>query len=161
MIVGAPLIAFIAEKLKAHYSLAIFCGIGMSLLLCVIIFLHNTISPTVLYLLMFLVGVFCCYQVLVLTIGFASVSHKLTGITVAFMNCINMLGGSLFHSIIGNALDYFWQGQTANNIRVYDIQAYDKSMLIIPLASFLGSLLFLIVRFNKSFYIKNKLIMEK
>lgn len=149
MIIGAPIIAFIAEKLKAYHMLAAFSGVAMAIILYAITSLHGLIPTYILYVLMLFIGIFCCYQVLVLTIGFTSVDSSLTSITIAFLNCINMIGGSVFHSIIGNVLDYFWQGQVINNIRVYDVTTYNKALLIIPIAAILGSIIFLIVRFKK------------
>jgi predicted MFS family arabinose efflux permease len=154
MIIGAPIIAFIAEKFNTHHVLASFCGIAMAVMLYLIFSLHGYLSDNILYILMTAIGVFCCYQVLVLTIGFTSVNNNLTGITIAFLNCVNMLGGSIFHSIIGNLLDHFWLGQTLNNIRIYDTKTYNYAMMVIPLAAILGSILFLIIRFSKSLYIR-------
>jgi predicted MFS family arabinose efflux permease len=153
MIIGAPAITFVAEKLKSYHILAAICGIAMAVILYAITSLHEHITPNMLYFLMFFIGVFCCYQVLVLTIGFTSVESNLTGITIAFLNCINMIGGSVFHSIIGNALDYFWQGQVINNVRVYDVTSYNKALIIIPISAIIGSIIFLIVRFKKNLYL--------
>ena len=154
MIIGAPIIAFIAEKLDAHHVIASCCGIAMAVVLYMIISLHGSMPKNILYVLMILIGVFCCYQVLVLTIGFTSVDSKLTGITIAFLNCVNMVGGSIFHCIIGNLLDYFWLGSTHNNIRLYDTVTYNYAMMVIPIAAVLGSVIFLIIRLKKSLYVQ-------
>lgn len=155
MIIGAPIVAYAAERLKAHHLIAAFCGIAMAIIFYMIIALHGQLSSITLYIFMILIGIFCCYQVLVLTIGFISVESKLTSVTIAFLNCINMLGGSMFHSIIGSTLDYFWLGQTSDNIRVYDTNAYNNAMIVIPIAAVIGSLIFIIIRFNKKLYIKD------
>jgi fucose permease len=154
MILGAPIIAFVAEKLKAHHLLAFFCGVGMALILYTITILHTQIPVSYLYVLMFIAGVLCCYQVLVLTIGFSSVESNLTGMTIAFLNCINMIGGAIFHSVIGNMLDYFWQGHTINNIRTYSIETYNKSLLVIPIAAIIGAIIFIVIRFKKNLHIE-------
>lgn len=155
MIIGAPIIAYIAEKLKAHHLIAAVCGIIMAILLYVVIDFYNQISINFLYLIMIFIGICCCYQVLVLTIGFVSVNSNITGVTIAFLNCVNMIGGSLFHSVIGNVLDYLWQGHTANNVRIYSIYEYNNALLIIPVAAILGAMIFVVIRYSNTLYIQN------
>lgn len=155
MIIGAPVVAWVAEKFKAHHIIAALCGIVMASILYIVLTFYRDISINVLYFLMILIGICCCYQVLVLTIGFTSVKSNLTGVTIAFLNCVNMIGGSIFHSIIGNALDSLWQGQIINNIRVYGIHEYNNALLVIPVAAMLGAAIFVVIRLSKSLYIKN------
>ena len=63
-----------------------------------------------------------------------------------------MIGGSIFHSTIGNLLDYFWLGHTSNNIRVYDVTTFNHALIIIPIAAVIGSLIFIVIRLNKKLY---------
>ena len=98
---------------------------------------------------MFAIGVCCCYQVLVITMGSFIMPAALTGVTVAFLNCINMLGGSLFHTVIGRTLDLLWTNQTDNGVRVYDLESYSIAISIVHLFCLIGGLLFLLVK-NKS-----------
>ncbi len=148
MILGAPLLALIAEKWSCHYLLSIFCGLIMSTIFFILIFAREYLSVDGVTILMFVNGVCCCYQVLVLTIGFNSVKASSTSVAVAFLNCINMLGGSFFHSIIGGVMDSSWRGEMLDNIRVYDAVAYNKAIISIPIAALVGTglLLFLYLR---------------
>jgi hypothetical protein len=70
------------------------------------------------------------------------------GVTIAFLNCINMLGGSFFHSTIGWAMDMFWTCLTDNGIRQYDVESYQKSLLIIPLAAAVGGLIVIMLNIS-------------
>ena len=145
MIFGSPLVAIMAEKMNANYSLTAVSGIFMAVAFCMIILLRQYISTGILYALVFFIGVACCYQVLVFTIGSSLVQPKFIGVTVAFLNSINMLGGFFFHSIIGSTMDYFWDGGTRDGIKTYGFASYNYSLLSIPIAAFLGSIIFLVL----------------
>lgn len=149
MIFGGPILTYIAQKYKVYFQLACLCGVLMFLLFMLLVLAREYISFYNLMLMMFVIGVCCCYQVLVLTIGSFILPATLTGVTVAFLNCINMLGGSFFHMFIGRTLDFLWTNETSNGIRVYDLQSYSIAISIVPLFCLVGGLLFLLVR-NKA-----------
>ncbi len=146
MIFGSPFLAFLSEKWKAYYELTALCGIFLSIILSALFLFYDAFSYPVVCILLFLAGIFCCYQVLIFAIGNQIVSIGLIGITVAFLNCINMLGGSFFHTLIGGLLDCFWDGITEETVRVYCHLTYTKALWSIPLASFFGGLLILFIR---------------
>ncbi|MCH9753980.1 MAG: MFS transporter [Alphaproteobacteria bacterium] len=145
MIFGAPLLAILAEKMNANYSLTVASGIFMGLAFFMIILLRQYISTSLIYVLVFLIGVACCYQVLVFTIGSSLVKTQLIGVTIAFLNSINMLGGTFFHSVIGFVMDHFWTGETLNGAKVYGAESYNYSLISIPIASVLGAIIFLVL----------------
>ena len=95
---------------------------------------------------MFMVGVCSSYQALVFTISAMIMPAYLMGVSIAFLNCINMLGGSLFHTVIGRTLDFLWDGQITDGVRVYDLNAYAVAISIIPIFCLFGGMLFLVVK---------------
>ncbi|MBY0501469.1 MAG: MFS transporter [Alphaproteobacteria bacterium] len=155
MLLGGPLLAYLAEKFRASYQITALCGLIMAFLFAVMLLAQGTLSYTALYLMMFTVGVLCCYQVLVFSIGTSIVPEGVRGITVAFLNCINMLGGSFFHTIIGVTMDIFWTGISVGGQRVYEARAYDYALWTIPIAACIGGALFLFLR-PKSLKVKEK-----
>jgi len=146
MLIGGPILAYVSEKLKAAYQMTALCGILMAAIFAVMLLSKGDLSYTVLYAMMFTVGILCCYQVLVFSIGVSCVPPKMRNITVAFLNCINMLGGSFFHTFIGYLMDVFWTGQMLGNQRVYESHAYEYALWIIPMAAFIGGIVFLFLR---------------
>jgi MFS family permease len=146
MLIGGPLLAYIAERFKAFHQTTAFCGIVMALLLAVMLLSNGAISYTALYVMMFMVGVLCCYQVLVFAIGTMIVPPEMRNMTVAFLNGVNMLGGCFFHTIIGYMMDLFWMGQTMAGQRVYEAYAYTYALYAIPIAAFIGGIIFLFLR---------------
>lgn len=146
MLLGGPLLAFLAEKLKASSLITGLCGILMASLFAVMLLAKGDLSLIILYIMMFMVGVLCCYQVLVFSIGTSCVPDSMRGVTVAFLNCINMLGGSFFHTTIGFLMDTFGSGKIIEGERIYGKYAYDYALSIIPLAAFIGGCIFLFLR---------------
>ncbi len=150
MIFGGPILTFIAQKYNAYYSIAFLCGLLMSICFVLVIFYKQYFGFYTIMITMFIVGICCCYQVLVFTIGALIMPVSLTGVTIAFLNCINMLGGSFFHTVIGRTLDFMWLGQEENDVRVYDLNSYSIAISIIPLFCLVGGLMFLFIRRKSS-----------
>lgn len=138
MLFGGPFLAYLSTKL-GHYKVIVLCGFTMA---GIFLLLLSGISYNWYYFagLFFIIGIMCCYQVIVFAAGSELVSAQLLGITIAFLNCINMLGGSFFHTIIGYLMDLF-QNQTTieESINHYSIESYSNALMIIPICSILGA----------------------
>lgn len=141
MLFGGPLLAYFSRKLRSERAVTLACGFLITLLFIFMLGNNAGINDTLLYVLLFAVGILCCYQVLVFSMGVKLVLARQSGIAVAFLNCINMLGGSFFHSSIGVLMDYFWAGNYENNVKVYDASMYTYALALIPIAATLGSVL--------------------
>ena len=143
MLFGGPVLAYLGKKLS-NYMVISLCGGGMALLFMILMFMHN-LSWLLLAALFFCIGVMCCYQVLVFTVGSELVNPSSIGITVAFLNCVNMLGGSFFHSLIGLTMDIFWTGTMIDNVRHYSLDSYQFALMIIPMCALIGALLIAVI----------------
>lgn len=148
MLCGGPLLTLLSIRL-GNFKVIAFCGIGMATIL-MYIFTTPEYNWYLLTGLFFMVGVFCCYQVLVFAVGCDLVKPRLLGVTIAFLNSVNMLGGSFFHSIIGKLMDVYWAGDMLNGIRIYNLDAYNHALFVIPACSLLGTALVLFVGVMKS-----------
>lgn len=149
MLFGGPLLAFLTKKWCGFFNLTAACGVVSGLLFLILFicfFGANHYNIVFFSVVMFLVGIFCCYQVLIFSIGSQIVQSELLGITTAFLNCTNMLGGSFFHSTIGSLLDFVWSGDTRQGIRFYTAEEFRLALLIIPITSMIGSVVLRIVK---------------
>lgn len=135
MVFGGPLLALISQKFGDYKTICL-CGLGMAFGLWTII--GAMINVYVLTSLFFGLGLLCCYQVLVFSVANELAAPKHLGITVAFLNCINMLGGSFFHTMIGRIMDSFWMGTLDQSARVYSSQSYQYGLSVIPMSALLG-----------------------
>ena len=147
MLVGGPLLAFFSRKFGNYPTITI-CGLGMSLAFIILLF-NNTYNWCLYSCLFFCVGIMCCYQVIVFAAGADLVISQYLGVTVAFLNCINMFGGSFFHTIIGKIMDLFWTGTlSADGLRQYDLAAYKYALSIVPVCAIIGAIMVCLVGFK-------------
>ncbi len=137
MLFGGPSLACLSYR-WGTYPVIIACSLGMSTLFCFMLWGEWLWNWYGLALLLFCLGILCCYQVLIFEAGSNLVPVNLLSVAVAFLNCINMLGGSFFHTIIGWLMDVFWAGDIVNGMRIYTLQSYVNALFIIPFASMLG-----------------------
>jgi sugar phosphate permease len=140
MLVGGPLLAWCSRKC-GNYVVIILCGLGMALAFLFLL-TCGTYSRALFSFVFFLIGIMCCYQVIVFATGATLVTPAQLGVTVAFLNSINMFGGSFFHTMIGKIMDIFWAGQLDHDgLRLYHLDAYHHALAVIPCAAVLGAVL--------------------
>jgi MFS family permease len=146
MLFGGPILATVSERLKAYYQVTAACGFLTAAIFVAMLASNGSLSYPTLCALMFCTGVLCCYQVLVFAVGSQLVSVAMMGVTIAFLNSINMFGGSFFHLVIGSLLDWFWTGGQDEGLRVYTAANYTAALFAIPAAALVGAVLFLLVK---------------
>lgn len=138
MLFGGPLLAMISKR-YGNYSVIVGCGLSLGLAFCLLL-LNNNFNNFVLSGLFLVIGILCCYQVIVFAAGANIVEPKNLGITVAFLNCINMFGGSFFHTLIGITIDLKWVGEyAADGIKIYELSNYQMALSVIPLCAVIGA----------------------
>lgn len=138
MLFGGPILAFLSKKIGVFPMIAV-CGVGMAFAFFYLILSAGYTSWYGLAFLFSLVGILCCYQVLVFAAGLDFIRIELLGVTVAFLNCINMLGGSFFHTAIGYTMDFFWAGVETGGVRQYTVECYNHALMVIPMCSLIGA----------------------
>lgn len=151
MIFGGPLLAFLSQKLGNYFVIAA-CGSGLAFLFLILLY-SSTPHWWQLGTLFFAIGLLCCYQVVVFAAGSALVPYEYLGVTIAFLNCINMLGGSFFHTLIGKLMNSSWSGQMgANGLKLYEIDSYQWALSLIPFCALCGSLLIVLIHIKTRAY---------
>lgn len=154
MIFGGPILAYFSSKFST-YSVITACGVGMCLLVLFMLtpslytplaYMPQIVMLSVLRLIFFLIGMMCCYQVLIFATGSELVESKLLGVTIAFLNCINMLGGSFFHTAIGILMDMYWTGNlNTDGTKSYTAETFQSALQVIPVCSLVGGVIIIYV----------------
>lgn len=144
MLVGGPLLAWVSNKI-GNYNVLVLCGLGMAILFAML--LMDLISLTLLPYCFFIIGTLCCYQVIVFALGSELVSNRNIGVCIAFLNSINMLGGSFFHTLIGLIMDICENGKFIDTLGTinYQLDSYKYALSIIPICSTVGATIFCIM----------------
>ena len=140
MLFGGPLLAFFSKKF-GNYPVIIACGLGIALTFILLLSTYFNVG-WILSCLFFCIGIMCCYQVIIFSAGSNLVLSEHLGITIAFLNCINMLGGSFFHTMIGTIMDIFWTGVIGEDgMRQYSPEVYRYALSIIPICAVIGAMI--------------------
>ncbi|RUR18552.1 MFS transporter [Legionella sp. km535] len=144
MIFGGPVLAFLSKKLGNYFVIGM-CGAGLALAFMLLVS-NSVMNSWLLSLLFFIIGLMCCYQVIVFAAGSTLVSYKQLGITIAFLNCINMLGGSFFHTLIGRVMDWSWDGSlNPEGMKQYSVASFQHALTVIPVCALVGSVLIYLI----------------
>ena len=138
MCFGGPILAFMATLFRSNNSIIVITGMMMVAIFAILLSfasLNFFITST----LMVLLGIFCCYQVLVFAIASKLVPSKSAGLAIAVINCINMSFGHIFHKLISNLISYNWDGLVnAVNTPIYSRNDFIISFSTIPIFCIVG-----------------------
>ena len=128
MLFGGPLLAF-CSKYTGDYSVIAGCGVLISLAFSYLL-IYPHFHPWLVVGVLFLLGILCCYQVIIFAAAAHLVPAASLGVTIAFLNGLNMLGGSFFHTVIGQLMGLH-----------QELSAYKHALAIIPTCALLAALL--------------------
>ena len=153
MAAGLIILGYLSEKLKSYYGLIIVCAILM-LVIFICLLGGYTSNITLLYILFFILGICCAYQLLVIGKAALSASEEHASLTAAVVNMIMMSFGYLFHVSIGKIMKMTWDGTlTANGRHLYKAINYQYSLSVVILGLVLGLIGFVLISFLET--IKN------
>ena len=143
--VGAPLIGWLSDRLQRRKPLLLIGGLLSLSSMLGILYLPN-LPPHLLALLFFFNGIGGANMILT----FASAKeHNIaaaSGVALGVVNTAVVGSGALLQPLIGLLLDWQWQGELQEGVRVYSLSAYNQSFLVLPMVSFIGILLTLLLR---------------
>ena len=92
-------------------------------------------------------GITSSAQMLTFTMARDVFGIRVIGMAVAFVNTLAMLGGMIFQSGFGLLLDAFWKGgYDKAGGKVYDLIAYEKAVLVVPVCFILSAIIAFFVR---------------
>jgi hypothetical protein len=151
MCVGGPLLAYISSCIKSDVNTVLITGIFTS---CIfgILFINHDFSYYTLACMMFVLGILCCYQVVVFNLACKLVDSSDAGIATAIINCINMSFGYLFHKIISTSMQENWSGAlNEKGLPIYSQEVYVQALMVIPALCIVGSIGFIILARSKTY----------
>ena len=147
--VGGPMLGLIADFTDRRSTVlilgSILAAISVSLLLYV-----SELNLFSINILLFCYGLFCSVEVIVISIAKDSSTSKLSGTVFACVNMIIMLGGVIFQPLVGELLDYFWNGSIHEQIRIYSEADYQLVLSFLPLSLICVAIAVFFVRENSS-----------
>ncbi|KTD48234.1 major facilitator superfamily (MFS) transporter [Legionella quinlivanii] len=83
--------------------------------------------------LLFLFGVFSSGFLPAFAVAKEICSRRYVATSLSFMNMMNMVGIAIAQPLIGFILDWLWQGEIIDKVRVYPLEAYHIALGILPI----------------------------
>lgn len=152
MCIGCIILPYIADKTRMYFGVTIASGIAM--ILCFIHILSGTATADTLYYACMVSGLFCAYQVVIISKIATFVSEERSGVAAAIANMIIMAFGLVFHKFIGITLDWQWENQMTNGVKSYGAEAFINSISIIPAATTMAVIGFIIMAMTNVIRVK-------
>lgn len=152
MCVGGPVLAALAKMIDSENIMIFITGLFTIITFAVIFYIPD-LAFVQSAILMFFLGILCCYQVLVFSVVSRCVSIQNAGLSIAVTNCINMAFGHLFHQYIGSTIQANWDGSLSDTgTALYSRDVLVTALACIPIACFIGQLgfAFLAARMGKT-----------
>lgn len=149
MLMGWILSSFISGALSDIFRtrrIPLLIGCSLATIVSSIILFWHGLSICFLYPLLFVFGLCCGPHPLCFTLSKENNPHKISGTAIAFINFVIMMGGFIFQPIVGDVLDWLWDGRLEDGIRVYRAHHYIIALSIIPIGLFIASIVTLFVK---------------
>lgn len=145
MCFGGPILAVLVKILRSINLIIIISGMLM-IVIFIILFYASHLSYLESMLLMFVLGILCCYQGPVFNLVSNITGQKSAALAVSIVNCINMAFGYLFHKLISILIQENWNGAMSEcNLPIYSKETFIISLSVIPAFTFIGMLGFIYV----------------
>lgn len=122
MCFGAPLLATVANRFNKMREGIIGAAVIMLLTLGLIVFVP-TLSWWSVTILLFIMGIFCCYQVLVFSLAAQMTPQAISGVVIGLTNMMIMMAGILFLPLVGYCLNQFSDVPGVQ----YSLEAYQQA----------------------------------
>jgi len=122
----------------------VIAGFGATIISSLLLF--TTVPVSIVYLLLFMLGLCCGPHPLCFTISKEVNPAEFSGTAMAFCNFLIMIGGIVFQPAVGHILDYRWHGAALNGLRIYTANDYIYALSLIPVGLFIGAILSLFIR---------------
>lgn len=139
-LIGGPLTGYISDRIGQRTK-PVRIGSLVGAILISIIILVPSMPILLLFILLFLFGVFTSSQILVFAINCDGGKHNTVATAAAFTNCLVMVGGIIFQPLIGKVLDLVWNGAMINGVRSYSMLDYQYALAMLPLLLVVGFIL--------------------
>lgn len=138
--IGSPVVALISDYLM-NRKLPMAVGAMLAIICNIAIIYLMDIPLGVMYVLLFLSGVFFAAQPLIFSSVCQLTPHASNGTAVSFTNMIVMIVGMVLQPLIGWFLDWIWDGVMNNGIPLYTIADYRFALLSVPVCLLISLLL--------------------
>jgi MFS family permease len=145
MSIGTIIIPIIANRTKQYYNILIVSAFAMASLFMLVYFLN--MPEIFIKIILFAIGIFCAYQVIVIYKAITYASENLVGLSSSIVNMMMMAFGYFFHTVIGKILHVTWNGKMVDGVMMYNKESYLYALSVIPIGLICGGIGFIVVKY--------------
>ncbi|NBO24372.1 MAG: MFS transporter [Chlamydiae bacterium] len=144
-LIGGPLVGHFSDRL-GHRKSTIRMGILLTLL-CLMPVIYFTWMPILMvYILMFLVGIFSAAELLNFSLAIELNPLIVKATAAAFTNFMISAGDSIIQPLIGFLLDFGWNGHIVDGIRAYSTFDFKIALSTLPISLMIAFFLTFMIR---------------
>ncbi len=147
--IGGPVVGWVSDKIQKRIVLMMVGAIISLLLSIVVICLLQILSLVAILFLFFALGFFTSSQVLCYPLVAENNMETLKATAVSVVSFFAIGGYAVLQPLFGWLMDYGWQGNMENNVRIYSASDYHHALLILPLGFCIALLATLWIRESK------------
>ncbi|MBS0289151.1 MAG: MFS transporter [Proteobacteria bacterium] len=142
--IGAPFAGYLSDKIQRRRTPLIFGALMATVLLLLFLYFPG-LTLIQIKILLFLIGAISSVEVICFAVGRENCSQSLAGTVVAVTNFL-VSAFAVTQVLVGKIIDWTWNGQIVDQVKVYGPSSYQTAMLILPAATFLAFLLSLFLK---------------
>ena len=143
--VGAPFFGWLSDRIGKRRVLLL-CGTAGAALTISTIIVFPKLSTILIIPVLTLKGFFSASMILGFALAKENNPAESSGVALGLINTFVVGSGAILQPVVGVLLDYTWSGQTSGGVRIFDVEAFQVSMAILPLICLLS--------FVSAFYIR-------
>ncbi len=139
MAIGSLCLPYIAKKFNIEYNINIYSAIFMLLFFSIL--LSGAIKSDLISWLLFILGFFSAYQVVLIPLLSTYVTADKAAFASSITNMIIMSFGNFFHKTIGFTLNI-----ASNGSNIYSLTGIQYSLLVIPISLLVAFLILFVIK---------------
>lgn len=128
--VGSPLFGWFSDHINRRKIVMLISNAGA--LLCILGIIYPPFPAHFTSALLFFYGFFCGGFLVCFAAAREIDANQNTGVTMGFMNMLNMIGGVVIQPLVGLVLDSRWMGAMENGVRMYSTHDFQMAFTIMP-----------------------------
>ncbi len=147
-VIGGPITGWIADKWNNRTLPITVFSFLTALLFMVLLYMHG-VPKSMLYVLLFMIGMLCTGQNLVFPIACRMTNSRLAGTAMAMTNMLVMLGGVIFQPLLGVFLEMASGKHVKGDLSVYTGSDFQHALVILPIVLVLTVIIMFFVKEKK------------
>ena len=144
-LLGAPLMGWLSDRLARRVPLLVVGTLVSGATIASILYLPE-LDLTLVAVLLFVSGVGGAVMILTFAAGRDHNPEYARGAALGIINTCVVASGALLQPLIGALLDWQWDGQMQDGVRIYSAAAYQIALLCVPLGALAGFVLTFFVK---------------